>query len=107
MNSMRLLTALAAAALVVAFPLGATLLGSLAASGNNTFAEDGTAPFAGITDSVAEINRIVITNNPADFAINSLSLLTAPVHVPEAATWLLLSSALLGFGVVRRRNRKA
>jgi len=27
--------------------------------------------------------------------------------IPEPATWLLLSSALLGFGVVRRRNRKA
>jgi len=27
--------------------------------------------------------------------------------VPELATWLLLSSALLGFGVVRRCNRKA
>jgi hypothetical protein len=91
---------------------GATLLGSLTVSGNNTFAEDGTAPFAGVTDSVAEITSIVITNTGGDgslgvndFAIDSLSLLTA--RVPEPASWLLLSSALLGFGVVRRRNRNA
>jgi hypothetical protein len=92
---------------------GATLLGSLTVSGNNTALEDGTAPFAGITDSVPEITNIVITANvgggAAGFAINSLSLLTVPVPlpVPEPATWLLLSSALLGFGIVRRRNRNA
>jgi hypothetical protein len=37
------------------------------------------------------------------FASGSATLAT----VPEPATWLLLSSALLGFGVVRRRNRHA
>ena len=39
----------------------------------------------------------------AAFVPSSLSLLTA--RVPEPATWLLLSSALLGIGIVRRRNR--
>src|SRR5438034_7235989 len=91
---------------------GATLLGSLTVSGDNTSAENGTAPFAGITDSVAEITSIVITNTGTfenSFGIDSLSLRTAPVPlpVPEPASWILLSSALLGFGVVRRRNRNA
>ena len=91
---------------------GATLLGSLTVSGDAT-AGGQLPPFAGITDSVAEITGIVITANASapvgtnnGFLIDSLSLLTAPVPVPEPATWLLLSSALLGFGVVRRRNRK-
>ena len=88
---------------------GATLLGSLTVSGDAT-AGGQLPPFAGITDSVAEITSIVITANASapvgtnnGFLIDSLSLLTA--RVPEPATWLLLSSALLGFWVVRRRNR--
>jgi PEP-CTERM motif len=92
---------------------GATLLGSLTVSGD-AIAGGPLPPFAGITDSVAEITSIVITANASapvgtnnGFLIDSLSLLTAPVPVPvpEPATWLLLSSALLGFAVVRRRNR--
>jgi hypothetical protein len=31
----------------------------------------------------------------------------APATIPEPASWILLSSALLGFGVARRRNRSA
>jgi hypothetical protein len=79
---------------------GATLLGSLTVSSNNTGAEDGTAPFAGISDSVAEITSIVITANAGGlanngFAIDSLSLQTVAVPAPVIGGGL---PAILGVG---------
>jgi hypothetical protein len=48
---------------------------------------------------------------PADtfaFDLDSGSLTErTPVSVPEPASWILVTSALLGFGIVRHRNRHA
>ena len=91
---------------------GATFLGGLIVDGDNTGDGNATAPFAGITDSVAEITSITISVNAGGFdnngfAINLLSLLSAavpgPAPLPEPTSLLLLGSALLGLSEMRRR----
>jgi hypothetical protein len=93
---------------------GTTPLGSITVSSPDSVAEDGTAPFAGITDSVAEITRLVITVDAGGvfndgFAIDSVSLATAAaVPMPEPPTIAVIGPLLLFWWVFeRRKNYKA
>jgi hypothetical protein len=58
------------------------------------------------TDTIS--GTVVATvNGPSE--VNGMAFIVEPkpATIPEPASWLLLSSALLGFGVARRRNRRA
>jgi len=90
---------------------GATLLGSFTENGSsgNPPPEDGSAIYLGIGDATgANITKIVfsLTNavsDPADFAVNQLSITPGGIaNVPEPATWLLVGSGLALLGVARR-----
>jgi hypothetical protein len=87
-------------------------LGSFGASsvfcvqGNNTGAEDGSAPFIGIKDtSGANITDLLFTTDvgPDATAINQLSF-TAGSTTPEPTSMLLLGTGALGLaGSIRRK----
>jgi hypothetical protein len=57
------------------------------------------------TDTIS--GTLVATAGPGGVMDFIVEPKPAPTTVPEPASWLLLSSALLGFAVVRRRNRSA
>jgi len=57
------------------------------------------------TDTIS--GTLVATAGPGGVMDFIVEPKPATTTVPEPATWLLLSSALLGFGVARRRNRHA
>lgn len=84
---------------------GATLLGSFTENGTSTSLEDGKAIYLGFADTAPEITRIVYSlatgvTDPADFAINGLSITQA---APEPGTLALLGGGLALAGTFRRR----
>jgi hypothetical protein len=96
---------------ISAYDASSTLLGSFTQAGTTSGAEDGSAPFLGILDTIQEIASIKISLDSAaegitnDFAVNQVSLTAGPTVVPEPST-LAISSILLGmFGGVGLRRR--
>ena len=87
---------------------GASLLGSFTEVGVATSLEDGSAIYLGVMDSTADINKIVFSltsaaGDPADFAINNLSI-TPAASTPEPGTLMLLGGGLALLCVARRRR---
>jgi len=85
---------------------GADCAENISCSLSNPHFSSGTFVLPAGTDTIS--GTLVATNPETnvfmDFIVEPKPVTTT---VPEPATWLLLSSALLGFGVVRRCNRKA
>jgi hypothetical protein len=76
-------------------------------SGNNTGAEDGSAPFIGIQDlSGANITDLLFTTDvgPNATAINQLTFSGGAQTTPEPGSMMLLGSGLVSiFGLAKRR----
>jgi hypothetical protein len=92
------------AGLVRAYDAANALLGSFALAGNNGGNGDGTALFAGISSSSANISRIEFALGDGA-AINHLSVGRAPAAsapLPEPATLALVGLALLSLPLARR-----
>ena len=76
---------------------------NISCSLSNPDFSSGTFVLPAGTDTISGATVATIGVGFMDFIVEPKPATT----IPEPATWLLLSSALLGFGVVRRRNRKA
>jgi hypothetical protein len=82
---------------------GATCSGNISSCLSNPDLSSGTFVLPPGTDTISGTVVAAINLGVMDFIVEPKPATT----VPEPASWLLLSSALLGFGIVRRRNRKA
>jgi hypothetical protein len=84
-------------------PVGGADCGSdISCSLSNPDFSSGTFALPAGTDTISGTVVAALHPGSMDFIVEPKS-----ATVPEPATWLLLSSALVGFGVVRRRNRSA
>ena len=95
---------------LAAYGAGNVLFGTVTGTGNSTGANNGTAVFAGLISNLKDILRVDISVNNAvrgsnALDINQISLLTTnPSGVPEPGTIGLVSVALAGLALVRRRG---
>jgi len=78
-------------------------------SGDNTLAQDNSAPFVGVTSSLKDISYARFFVDQTDPALpakaGALAINRLDVRVPEPSTFALLASAILGFlglGFLRR-----
>jgi len=83
---------------------GADCAENISCSLSNPHFSSGTFVLPAGTDT---ISGTLVATNPETNVFMDFIVEPKPVTIPEPATWLMLSSAVLGFGVVRRRNRKA
>ena len=97
---------------VEVFSTSNALLFTAPFSGTNTFAEDNSAPFVGITSDIANISYAVFLLNQSDplppiagsVLVNRLDVLAT--RVPEASSLAVLGAGLLGFfGIALFRRR--
>jgi hypothetical protein len=83
---------------------GADCAENISCSLSNAHFSSGTFVLPAGTDT---ISGTLVATNPETNVFMDFIVEPKPVTIPEPATWLMLSSAVLGFGVVRRRNRQA
>jgi hypothetical protein len=90
-----------------AYDSGGALLGTEVFNGNSTSAGDGSAIFAGLDSTSADISSISFSavNGVNGFAIDTLDLNTGGVtRVPDAGTTsCMFGMALVGLGALRRK----
>jgi hypothetical protein len=90
---------------------GGNSLGSSTVNGTSSGPGDGSAPFLGIQDTVAEITSIQIdgltANGPAeDFAIDTVYLSAPSTPTPEPASLACIGTGLGALALLARKLRK-
>jgi hypothetical protein len=87
---------------------GNTLLGSFSEDGVSNTNGDGSAIFIGVLDTSAEITSIAFSvsdvNGSNNFAIDTLELVDSTTSIPEPASLLLASSALVGLALISQKR---
>lgn len=92
---------------IEAFDSSNTSLGSFAVGGSNSGAADGSAVFAGISSTEANIARLVFSGFGDGAGINALSysrVSLEPVVIPEPGSLALALLAVVGLAAARTRR---